>query len=158
MTRGTSNKNETGSSEDRRRRRAWLLETYRADVDVIVVRYVKALDREDLSAPMLWTPKDQTDYGFASLLYDLEHDDSFEVLEPRAAACRCYRCGRLLTLLTMTVDRIVPGCKGGTYRRNNIRPACAKCNTETGAAMARGRTHQTAKKRAAARKQRRAAA
>lgn len=49
------------------------------------------------------------------------------------AACRCYRCGVLLTVSTVTVDRIVPGCQGGTYRRNNIRPACAPCNTVTGA-------------------------
>lgn len=52
--------------------------------------------------------------------------------------CRCYRCGKLLNLRTVTVDRIIPGCRGGTYRRNNIRPACAKCNSETGGAC-RGR-------------------
>lgn len=46
--------------------------------------------------------------------------------------CRCYRCGDLLTFATLTVDRIIPGCRGGTYRRNNIRPACAQCNSETG--------------------------
>ena len=50
------------------------------------------------------------------------------------AACRCYRCGRLLTVLDVTVDRIVPGCQGGTYRRTNIRPACAHCNSATGGA------------------------
>lgn len=48
--------------------------------------------------------------------------------------CRCYRCGHLLTLETMTVDRIVPGCQGGTYRRTNIRPACSGCNSTTGGA------------------------
>jgi 5-methylcytosine-specific restriction endonuclease McrA len=48
-------------------------------------------------------------------------------------ACRCYRCGTLLIESTVTVDRIVPGCRGGTYRRNNIRPACSVCNTATGA-------------------------
>lgn len=46
--------------------------------------------------------------------------------------CRCYRCGGLLSENTLTVDRIVPGCKGGRYVRKNIRPACAKCNSETG--------------------------
>ena len=46
--------------------------------------------------------------------------------------CRCYRCGALLTEDTVTVDRIVPGCHGGSYRRNNIRPACATCNSATG--------------------------
>jgi hypothetical protein len=52
-------------------------------------------------------------------------------------ACRCYRCGRLLTVEIVTVDRIVPGCKGGTYRRGNIRPACASCNSETGGGLRR---------------------
>jgi hypothetical protein len=51
-------------------------------------------------------------------------------------ACRCYRCGVLLTESTVTVDRIVPGCQGGTYQRNNIRPACLTCNSETGGRLA----------------------
>lgn len=52
----------------------------------------------------------------------------------RPGMCRCYRCGRLLDESTVTVDRIRPGCRGGTYARGNIRPACAKCNSETGGA------------------------
>lgn len=52
--------------------------------------------------------------------------------------CRCYRCGGLLDESTVTVDRIVPGCLGGRYVRDNIRPACAPCNSETGGAL-RGR-------------------
>lgn len=47
-------------------------------------------------------------------------------------ACRCFRCGDLLTVKTLTVDRIIPGCKGGTYRRSNIRPACLTCNRAIG--------------------------
>lgn len=47
--------------------------------------------------------------------------------------CRCYRCGLVLTGDTVTVDRIVPGAKGGTYKRSNIRPACGTCNSATGA-------------------------
>lgn len=74
-----------------------------------------------------------------------------------AGFARCYRCGVLLYnddssmgwMLTLaaragsqemrplTVDRIIPGCQGGTYRRNNIRPACGQCNSETGGALAR---------------------
>jgi hypothetical protein len=54
---------------------------------------------------------------------------------PIQPACRCYRCGQLLTVQTVTVDRIIPGCQGGTYRRNNIRPACGHCNSETGAVL-----------------------
>jgi hypothetical protein len=52
-------------------------------------------------------------------------------------ACRCYRCGALLTKDTVTADRIIPGCQGGTYRRNNIRPACLTCNSSTGAKVRR---------------------
>lgn len=51
--------------------------------------------------------------------------------------CRCYRCGVLLDVSTVTVDRIKPGCQGGRYARNNIRPACAKCNSETGSRIRR---------------------
>jgi len=46
--------------------------------------------------------------------------------------CRCYRCGEVLTRATLTIDRIVPGCKGGRYVQKNIRPACAQCNSQTG--------------------------
>ncbi|MEU7814084.1 HNH endonuclease [Pseudonocardia sp. NPDC049154] len=44
----------------------------------------------------------------------------------------CYRCGTELDDSTLTVDRKIPGCEGGTYRRDNIRPACGSCNSETG--------------------------
>jgi hypothetical protein len=63
-------------------------------------------------------------------------DLAFRLMVPLGrglSACRCYRCGELLTENTVTVDRVVPGCQGGTYRRNNIRPACASCNSSTGA-------------------------
>lgn len=105
--RGTTNQNARGNTEDRRRRREWLVETYRADVDVIVLADGDVF-------PM---------YG--------------EPIGAGRAACRCYRCGALLTVETVTVDRIIPGCKGGTYRRNNIRPACGSCNSETGGSLAR---------------------
>ncbi len=110
--RGTSNGNQRGSSYERRRRREWLVETYRANVDVIL----------------------QTDPRFP------EFSGLVTVIVPFGhgrPACRCYRCGCLLTVDTVTVDRIIPGCHGGTYRRNNIRPACQKCNSETGAPLRR---------------------
>lgn len=50
--------------------------------------------------------------------------------------CPCYRCGVTLDDATITVDRIRPGCDGGRYTRDNIRPACAPCNSETGGALA----------------------
>jgi 5-methylcytosine-specific restriction endonuclease McrA len=52
--------------------------------------------------------------------------------------CRCYRCGDVLTERTVTVDRIIHGCNGGRYTRNNIRPACSRCNSETGGRLAHG--------------------
>lgn len=102
--RGTTNGNARGSVTDRERRRAWLVATYRADKDVLVIRTGNGTEIR---------------------------------LDTRAGhgqpACRCYRCGRLLTIDTVTVDRIIPGCRGGTYRRENIRPACGPCNSATGA-------------------------
>jgi hypothetical protein len=53
--------------------------------------------------------------------------------------CRCYRCGLVLTVATVTVDRIIPGARGGTYRRNNIRPSCAECASITGGQLAAAR-------------------
>lgn len=102
MPRGTSNSNARGSTETRRRRREWLVVTYRANYD---------LSKYD---PNGLTPT---------------------ALGNGIPACRCYRCGLLLTADTLTVDRIVPGCKGGKYVRNNIRPACGRCNSETGGAL-----------------------
>ncbi len=32
----------------------------------------------------------------------------------------------------MTIDRIVPGCKGGRYNHANIQPMCLKDNMEKG--------------------------
>lgn len=110
VRRGTSNGNSSGSAETRRRRKRWLLETYRADVDLLI------------------TPIG-TVFGSASADYVYEGPCT------RVPACRCYRCGRLLTFETLTVDRIIPGCQGGTYRRDNIRPACGPCNEKTGGAV-----------------------
>lgn len=48
----------------------------------------------------------------------------------------CYRCNVPLLYEDLTVDRIIPGCLGGTYVRKNIRPACDPCNIETGSPLA----------------------
>lgn len=42
--------------------------------------------------------------------------------------CRCTHCRSVLTLATLEADRIVPGSRGGTYKRGNIQPACRSCN------------------------------
>lgn len=104
--RGTTNGNVRGGADDRRRRREWLVQTYRANRDVVMV--------EMRSGP--------------PLIVDVNPGT-----EGSSPACRCYRCGLLLTVETVTVDRIVPGCQGGTYRRDNIRPCCGRCNSQTGA-------------------------
>lgn len=109
--RGTSNTNDRGNTKNRAARRAWLLSTYAADVFVVVGPW------------------------------------SGHVAVP---AARCYRCGTLLhdavelpdgtrIEATLTIDRIVPHAHGGTYRRTNIRPACAGCNSTTGGALGAAR-------------------
>lgn len=54
-------------------------------------------------------------------------------------ACRCYRCGCLLTVDTVTADRRVPGCEGGDYSDENVRPACGSCNSITGGQLGHAR-------------------
>jgi HNH endonuclease len=45
---------------------------------------------------------------------------------------QCAHCTELLTWETLTVDRILPGCMGGTYAKGNIRPCCMPCNIRLG--------------------------
>lgn len=104
--RGTSNKNVSGSSYARRARKAWMLETFAADVFLV---HDEFSNRREVPVSAL----------------DVYGDDAI-------LCCRCYRCGKLLTAETVEADRIIPGCLGGTYRRNNIRPACGPCNRITG--------------------------
>jgi len=42
-------------------------------------------------------------------------------------SCPCTHCGRRLTFRTLEVDRITPG---GSYARDNIQPACRRCNAQ----------------------------
>jgi hypothetical protein len=93
-----------GNVTDRQRRREWLLTTYRANYD-LNPHYDPALQPPEYAPALLGTG---------------------------IPACRCYRCGKLLTLITLTVDRIKPGCQGGTYRRSNIRPSCSDCANKQG--------------------------
>lgn len=44
----------------------------------------------------------------------------------------CPFCSVPMLADEFQVDRIVPGCRGGTYRRSNIRPICGPCNIERG--------------------------
>lgn len=98
-----------GNPTDRQRRKLYLLETYAADVFMI---------HDDFDRPR-FVPASALGVYVGEAIQ----------------CCRCYRCGTLLTYETLTVDRIVPGCKGGTYRRTNIRPSCSDCATKTGNAL-----------------------
>ena len=49
--------------------------------------------------------------------------------------CRCHYCPAILDIVTLTVDRIIPGILGGTYKRDNIRPACLHCNSVEGTVL-----------------------
>jgi hypothetical protein len=39
--------------------------------------------------------------------------------------CPCVFCGRAVNFETVEADRIIPG---GSYRRDNVQPACKPCN------------------------------
>lgn len=41
--------------------------------------------------------------------------------------CPCTHCKKELTYETVEADRIVPG---GSYRRENVQPACRRCNAQ----------------------------
>jgi 5-methylcytosine-specific restriction endonuclease McrA len=41
--------------------------------------------------------------------------------------CKCVHCGVSLTFATVEADRKVPG---GSYRRENVQPACRRCNAQ----------------------------
>jgi len=138
--RGTTNGNVRGSNEERRRRRQWLVETYRADVDAPKPEHnAPPTNEEEAEAffhleevPLGWGIPACRCYRCGVLLTEDTVTVGWGI-----PACRCYRCGVLLTEDTVTVDRIIPGCQGGTYRRNNIRPACGSCNSREGGRMRR---------------------
>lgn len=111
-TRGTSNRNDRGSAEDRRRRRAWLVLAYASDV-----------------------PGSVRCYRCGCLLYNPDAYPASDATPMSGEATADNTPRPPLLDRPLTVDRIIPGCKGGTYRRNNIRPACGGCNSETGGAL-----------------------
>lgn len=112
VTRGTSNSNVRGSSYARRARRAWLIVNYASDV-----------------------PGLTRCYRCGHLLYNADDPWLITVLRDGTFMIE----GVSYAVRQLTVDRIIPGCNGGTYRRNNIRPACGGCNSETGGALAHRR-------------------
>lgn len=47
----------------------------------------------------------------------------------------CAWCEFELDWFTITVDRIIAGVLGGSYRRDNIQPACMTCNSVEGSKL-----------------------
>lgn len=106
--RGTSNGNERGSSYSRRSRRAWILITYASNIPGFTRCY--------RCGQLLFNPDDYP-AGTTRAWPDWAPNDT-------------------LPAAPLTIDRIRPGCAGGTYKRENIRPACGHCNSETGGKLA----------------------
>lgn len=128
VTRGTTNGNARGSSYERAARRAYLLAEWAADVHVI-----ETITKDGDIAHLF-----PTDPALEALWWAALTDDDTVRVVAQLATARCFHCGTLLFddveqgPAHITVDRIVPGFQGGTYRRTNIRPACAAHNSELG--------------------------
>lgn len=136
--RGTTNGNARGNSKDRRRRREWLIATWPADVQIIEVHWANGIvtrnDPPDPATQENW-------------LAALATDDAATFVDLLPTS-RCYRCGCLLTVDTVSADRIIPGAEGGTYGgpvrdqrdgRTNVRPACLDCQSTTGGVLGAAR-------------------
>lgn len=64
--------------------------------------------------------------------YDRARRRAWMLSQPKwngdGVTCECVHCHSTLTDATVEADRIIPGSLGGTYRRDNIQPACRSCN------------------------------
>ena len=120
VRRGTSNGNLRGSSTTRRARRAWLVTTYASNV--------RGLCRCYRCGVLLFN----ADCIPPEVISSNRYPGTYLVPSGRVTTVPEY-----LLVLPLTVDRIIPGCQGGTYRRTNIRPACGDCNSETGGGLRR---------------------
>lgn len=122
--RGTSNTNDRGSAESRRRRKQWLFEIWAADVDVVTP------DEQADLADALFLELRGSEARTAMYLLRFDFGSDFWALQKGLGrpAVRCFRCGTLLDWETVEIDRIKPGCEGGRYTKNNIRPVCGPDN------------------------------
>lgn len=108
--RGTTNGGKRGTTAQRRARKERMMADWRADVDVIATVWRHPM----VPAWVVVTIHEEVPLGLGT------------------PAVRCWRCGDLLTIDSLTVDKRVPDCEGGTYADDNIRPACLSCNSITG--------------------------
>jgi 5-methylcytosine-specific restriction endonuclease McrA len=44
----------------------------------------------------------------------------------------CYRCFKVLTREEVTIDHVIPRCKGGNNSETNLKVCCWDCNQEKG--------------------------
>lgn len=131
--RGSSNGNDRGSSEARRRRKAYLLEAYAADMKIIKVEFENDDQALFIKDARIGYWREQVN----TLPLPWPHVRGVVVSAEEVPTARCYRCGMLLHMGTITVDRIKPSAHGGKYVYTNIRPACGGCNSITGGAVRR---------------------
>lgn len=131
--RSTSNSNSRGSSYQRRAHRQWLVQEFRADVDIIIVH--------DPIGDLTVRPNNRWEYD--SMIRRLRPGSrnifsgmSYELV----TVCRCWRCGKLLTAEEVSPDRWpIAGVDGGRYVKGNTRPSCEACNTKVGSALGHAR-------------------
>jgi len=159
--RGTSNGNERGNSVVRRERKQWLIDNYPSDMRAIRVTYadepMRHLATSLIGEQVVMFPKPEN-FGSVLGLQQRVMDVHRYIVDIEVLPCtRCFHCGTPLTIETVTVDRIKPGCLGGKYRTpkmdtregvTNVRPACAQHNSSLGGAMANSKALKPAKKRA----------
>lgn len=120
-SRGTSNTNDRGSAEARRKRKTWLFDIWGADVDVVTVRELRELvDQMRADGLIQWQDEVIAIRGLVGWVG--VHKGLGR------PAVRCFRCGRLCDWDSVEIDRIKPGAEGGRYTKSNIRPVCGCCN------------------------------
>jgi 5-methylcytosine-specific restriction endonuclease McrA len=47
----------------------------------------------------------------------------------------CYRCFKVLTREEVTIDHVIPRCKGGNNSEINLKVCCWDCNQDKGCRM-----------------------
>lgn len=108
--RGTSNGNARGGTTARRARRAWLMTAYASDV-----------------------PGFARCFHCGVLLFSSDYPPPCIIADTgRGEVAVEDSTGEIRRARPLSIDRIIPGCQGGTYDRTNIRPACVPCNSSLG--------------------------
>lgn len=143
VSRGTSNSDDRGSAEARRQRKTWLFEVWAANVDLVTwEEFADLAEAQEVESTGTWILLAPLGDGVIGV------PEGMVAVHPGLghAAVRCFRCGTLCTWETVEIDRIKPGCEGGKYTRNNIRPCCPRCNTWLGAQAKKRKAERRAKR------------